>query len=206
MPTALLQQAGIVGADADRINRIACGHPLSLRLAAAALLEYAGVDREVSTVNAMVEALTALYLARLDPATRQVLDAAAAVRRPTMSLLAAMLPEAAPQDAFERLRSLPFVEVRNDGLKAGARYAKNGTGYSPRGATPEQTRLVRQSVPVDVLVKAAGCIRTLAAMLELIDAAAVRIGTSATVAIADEWRRAAFSENSPGERSTSSEG
>jgi len=113
---ALLQQAGIAGADADRINRIARGHPLSLRLAGAALLDYPGVDHEASTVNAMVEALTELYLARLDPATRQVLDAASVVRRPTMSLLAAMLPGAAPQDAIERLRTLPFVEVGNDGL------------------------------------------------------------------------------------------
>jgi ATP/maltotriose-dependent transcriptional regulator MalT len=113
---ALLQQAGIVGPDAERINRIARGHPLSLRLAAAALLEYPGADHEASTVSAMVEALTELYLARLDPATRQVLDAASVVRRPTTSLLAAMLPDAAPQDALERLRTLPFVEVGNDGL------------------------------------------------------------------------------------------
>jgi DNA-binding winged helix-turn-helix (wHTH) protein len=113
---ALLRQAGIVGADADRINRIARGHPLSLRLAGAALLESPGVDHEASTVNALVEALAELYLARLDPATRQVLDAASVVRRPTTSLLAAMLPETAPQDAIERLRTLPFVEVGNDGL------------------------------------------------------------------------------------------
>ncbi|MDQ6796236.1 MAG: deoxyribose-phosphate aldolase [Chloroflexota bacterium] len=89
---------------------------------------------------------------------------------------------------------------------AGAAYVKNGTGYSPRGATPEETRLLRQTVPVEVLVKAAGGIRTLAAMLELIEAGAARIGTSASAAIADEWRRAASSENSPGERRTSSEG
>ena len=43
------------------------GHPLSLRLAAAAVVDYPGIDREASTVNAMVEALTELYLARLDP-------------------------------------------------------------------------------------------------------------------------------------------
>lgn len=89
---------------------------------------------------------------------------------------------------------------------AGATYVKNGTGYSPRGATPEETRLLRQTIPVDVLVKAAGGIRTLAAMLDLIDAGAARIGTSASLAIADEWHRATSSENSPDERSTSSEG
>src|SRR4029079_7073327 len=44
------------------------------------------------------------------------LDAASVVRRPTLSLLAAMLPEAAPQDAFDRLRRLPFVGLGIDGL------------------------------------------------------------------------------------------
>ena len=33
-----------------------------------------------------------------------------------MSLMAAMLPDAAPQDAFERVRGLPFVELSSDGL------------------------------------------------------------------------------------------
>ena len=45
-----------------------------------------------------------------------LLDAASVVRRPTLSLLAAMLPEAAPQDAFDRLRRLPFVGLGIDGL------------------------------------------------------------------------------------------
>ncbi len=108
--------AGLAGADADRINRLAHGHPLSLQLAASAVLASPEVDREASTVGAMVEALTELYLARLDDPTRQALDAAAVVRRPTLSLLEAMLPEAAPQDVFERLRSLPFVDVGQDGL------------------------------------------------------------------------------------------
>ena len=38
------------------------------------------------------------------------------MRRPTLSLLGAMLPDAAPQDAFDRLRRLPFVELSSDGL------------------------------------------------------------------------------------------
>ena len=112
----LLGRAGIAVADADRINRLAHGHPLSLQLAASAVLASPNVDREASTVSAMVGELTELYLARLDAPTRQALDAAAVVRRPTLSLLGAMLPEAAPQDVFERLRSLPFVDVGQDGL------------------------------------------------------------------------------------------
>jgi deoxyribose-phosphate aldolase len=70
---------------------------------------------------------------------------------------------------------------------AGADFVKNGTGYSPRGATAAETALIRASVPAGVGVKAAGGIRSLDAALALIDAGATRIGTSATSALAAEW-------------------
>jgi hypothetical protein len=112
----VLLQAGVDRADAARINQFAHGHPLSLRLAASALADRPEVSVEAVTVQAIVEELTELYLAGLDPLTRQALDAASVIRRPTLSLLAAMLPAAAPQDAFDRLRALPFVELADDGL------------------------------------------------------------------------------------------
>jgi DNA-binding response OmpR family regulator len=112
----ILVRAGVSPADADRVYRLARGHPLSLRLAASALAERPGVSLQVVTVKAVVEGLTELYLEVLDPMTRQALDAGSVVRRPTLSLLAAMLPDTAPQDAFDRLRELPFVELSDDGL------------------------------------------------------------------------------------------
>ncbi len=112
----LLRQDGVAGDDLERINRLARGHPLSLRLAASALVARPELDHETTTVSAMVKELTELYLAQLDPLTRRALDAASVVRRPTLSLMGAMLPDAAPQDAFERLRGLPFVELSSDGL------------------------------------------------------------------------------------------
>jgi transcriptional regulator/AAA ATPase-like protein len=112
----LLRLAGVDGADAERIDRFARGHPLSLKLAASALQNRPDISIEAVTVQAIVEELTELYLDVLDPVTRQALDAAAVVRRPTLSLLAAMLPNAAPQDAFDRLLGLPFVELSDDGL------------------------------------------------------------------------------------------
>jgi len=112
----LLYRAGVNHDDADRIDHLARGHPLSLRLAASALAERPGASLEAVAVKAIVEGLTELYLGVLDPRTREALDAASVVRRPTISLLAAMLPEAAPQDAFDRLRRLPFVELGDDGL------------------------------------------------------------------------------------------
>src|SRR5688500_376935 len=112
----VLRRDGIGGDDLDRIERLARGHPLSLRLAAAALAAGAPRDRAAAPMNVIVERLTELYLAGLDPSTRRALDAASAVRRPTRSVLAAMLPGAAADDAFERLRQLPFVDLGTDGL------------------------------------------------------------------------------------------
>lgn len=112
----VLALAGVGHDDADRINRLARGHPLSLRLAASALTERPGVSLEAVTVKAIVEGMTEIYLGVLDPKTRQALDAASVVRRTTLSLLAAMLPDSAPQDTFDRLRVLPFVELGDDGL------------------------------------------------------------------------------------------
>lgn len=113
---SLLRQAGVDGVDAERIDRFARGHPLSLKLAASALQNRPEISIEAVTVQAIVEELTELYLDVLDPVTREAVDAASVVRRPTISLLAAMLPDAAPQDTFDRLLGLPFVELSNDGL------------------------------------------------------------------------------------------
>ena len=113
---ALLRRDGVAGDDVERIQRLAHGHPLSLRLAASALVAGPSLDHDATTVTAIVAELTELYLERLDPQTRQALDAASVVRRPTLSLMGAMLPDAAPQDAFDRLRGLPFVELSSDGL------------------------------------------------------------------------------------------
>lgn len=112
----LLAHAGIGHDDADRIFRLARGHPLSLRLAASAMADRPGVTLEAVTVKAVIEGLTELYLGVLDTKTREALDAASVVRRTTLSLLAAMLPAAAPQEAFDRLVVLPFVELGDDGL------------------------------------------------------------------------------------------
>jgi hypothetical protein len=111
-----LERAGLDPADAQRVNRLARGHPLSLQLAAAAVRARPAASLEDIALRAVLDQLTELYLGVLEPPTREALDAASVVRRITLSLLAAMLPERAPQDAFERLRALPFVELGHDGL------------------------------------------------------------------------------------------
>ena len=138
----LLRHDGVAGDDLERINRLARGHPLSLRLAASALVAGPELDHETTTVTAIVKELTELYLVQLDPLTRRALDAASVVRRPTLSLMGAMLPDAAPQDAFERLRGLPFVEVSSDGLVIHDTVREVVAAYL-RASDPERSRRYR---------------------------------------------------------------
>lgn len=113
----LLSGIGVNERDAPRLNQLARGHPLALKLAAAAIAERHDVAIEEAAVQRVLEELTRMYLADIrDPLTREALDAASVVRRTTLSLLGAILPNAAPQDAYDRLRSLPFVESGGDGL------------------------------------------------------------------------------------------
>jgi hypothetical protein len=115
----LLARAGVGQQDARRINRIARGHPLALQLAASAATEQPHHDSSLEEVaiQRVVEELARIYLADIDdPLARRALEAASVVRRATHPLLHAMLPEVAPQDAFDRLRALPFVESSRHGL------------------------------------------------------------------------------------------
>ncbi|CAN5780765.1 hypothetical protein BH23CHL7_BH23CHL7_06790 [soil metagenome] len=113
----LLARHGIAGSRADAIARLTRGHPLALRLAAAAAAERPDLSIDELAGPRVIEELSRLYLADVsDPVARHALEAAVVVRRTTTSLLAAMLPGIAPQDAFDRLRALPFAEVRQDGL------------------------------------------------------------------------------------------
>jgi DNA-binding response OmpR family regulator len=112
----LLTRAGLDAADAHRVNRLARGHPLSLELAAAAVRDRPDLELDDIALQAVLDELTGLYLDGLDGSTREALDAASVVRRTTLSLLEAMLPDRAPQDVFERLRALSFVQLGQDGL------------------------------------------------------------------------------------------
>jgi deoxyribose-phosphate aldolase len=73
-------------------------------------------------------------------------------------------------------------------VEAGADYVKTSTGFGTGGATIEDVRLLRETVGTRAKVKASGGIRDLRTALAMLDAGADRIGTSASVAIMNEWR------------------
>ncbi|MFL5863691.1 MAG: winged helix-turn-helix domain-containing protein, partial [Solirubrobacteraceae bacterium] len=112
----VLCRVGVDAAIAGRVARLARGHPLSLQLAAGALTERPGLAARDAVLGPMVEELAGLYIDGLDPLTRRALDAAAVVRRTTLTLLEAMLPDDDSAELFAALRALPFVELGAEGL------------------------------------------------------------------------------------------
>ena len=113
----LLVSSGVDASAARRITRLAHGNPLALKLAAATIAEDPTRDPETQALPEVIDTLARIYLSDVtDPVTRRVLQACSVVRRVTHSVLQAMLPEMAPDDAFERLRMLPFTASGRDGL------------------------------------------------------------------------------------------
>ena len=141
----LLSEYGVGEAVGARLNRIARGHPLALRLAAAGVGERPDLSLEDAATQSVVAELTRLYLADVDdPVTREALDAASVVRRTTQSLLRVMLPAVAPQDALDRLRALPFVETGRDGLVL-HQSVQQAISATLRSADPERYRDLRRT-------------------------------------------------------------
>ena len=66
-------------------------------------------------------------------------------------------------------------------------FIKTSTGFGTGGATVEDVKLMKSVVGDEVKVKAAGGIRDLKTSLAMIEAGAERLGTSAGVAIVEEY-------------------
>ncbi len=71
--------------------------------------------------------------------------------------------------------------------EAGADFVKTSTGFAPTGATIEDIQLMRATVSSRVQVKAAHGVRTLPALLDVIDAGATRCGATATATMLDDF-------------------
>ena len=65
-------------------------------------------------------------------------------------------------------------------------YLKTSTGFSEKGATLEEVKLIRQHLSPTIGIKASGGIKTYAFAKELIEAGASRLGSSSSVAIVNE--------------------
>ncbi len=68
-------------------------------------------------------------------------------------------------------------------VKANADYVKTSTGFSDKGATIEDVKLMKANIKKEMKVKASAGIRTYEDAVKMIEAGASRIGTSAGVKI-----------------------
>jgi deoxyribose-phosphate aldolase len=70
--------------------------------------------------------------------------------------------------------------------KVGADFVKTSTGYGSGGATNEDLKLMRANVSPKMQVKAAGGVRDLDRLLEVLDLGVTRVGATATVKILED--------------------
>jgi hypothetical protein len=109
----LLMRCGEERLKAERLNRIARGHPLGLRLAAAAGRRQTPPD----DAQFVIQQLATLYLQSVGAeATRKALEAAAVVQWFSPSLAEAMLGASAGDDGFAQLAGTSFADVAGSRL------------------------------------------------------------------------------------------
>ncbi len=82
----------------------------------------------------------------------------------------------------EKVRACRLTEA------AGADFVKTSTGFAPSGATHDDLRLMRANTGAHIAVKAAGGVRTLDALLDVMVLGVTRIGATATKTILDDFR------------------
>ena len=82
----------------------------------------------------------------------------------------------------EKVRACHMTEA------AGGDFVKTSTGFAPSGATHEDLRLMRANTSPHIGVKAAGGVRTLDALLEVMALGVTRVGATATKTMLDDFR------------------
>ena len=82
----------------------------------------------------------------------------------------------------EKIRACHLTEA------AGGDFVKTSTGFAPTGATHDDLRLMRANTAPHIGVKAAGGVRTLDALLEVMALGVTRVGATATATMLDDFR------------------
>ena len=100
----------------------------------------------------------------------------------------------------EKIRACHLSEA------AGADFVKTSTGFAPSGATHDDLILMRANTSPQIGVKAAGGVRTLDALLEVMALGVSRVGATATATMLDDFRARKAGEDRVGASASSSDG
>jgi deoxyribose-phosphate aldolase len=82
----------------------------------------------------------------------------------------------------EKIRACHLSEA------AGADFVKTSTGFAPSGATLDDLKLMRANTSPHIRIKAAGGVRTLDALLAVMEVGVTRVGATATEPMIEEFR------------------
>jgi len=116
-----------------------------------------------------------------DADVRADIEAVVGVARSGAAIVKVILENAYLTDD-EKIRGSRLTEA------AGAEFVKTSTGFAPSGATHEDLALMRRTVSPHIQVKAAGGVRTLDALIDVMNLGVTRVGATATKAIIDDFR------------------
>jgi len=100
----------------------------------------------------------------------------------------------------EKIRACHLSEA------AGADFVKTSTGFAPSGATHDDLILMRANTSPHIGVKAAGGVRTLDALLEVMALGVTRVGATATATMLDDFRARKAGEDRVGVSTSPSDG
>jgi deoxyribose-phosphate aldolase len=164
------------------------GFPHGSHLTATKVFEARQALADGATELDMVIAIGALRSGR-DDDVRADIAAVVGVAHQAGAIVKVILENAYLSDD-EKVRGCRLAEA------AGADYVKTSTGFAPGGATLEDLALMRRTVSPRVGVKAAGGVRTLDGLLEVLALGVTRVGATQTKPILDDFRarKAALAE------------
>jgi deoxyribose-phosphate aldolase len=156
------------------------GFPHGSTTTATKVFEARGALDDGATELDMVIDIGALKSGRDDDVRRDI-EAVVAVAHAAGAIVKVILENAYLTDD-EKVRGSHLTEI------AGAEFVKTSTGFAPGGATHEDLALMRRTVSPAVQVKAAGGVRTLDALIDVMNVGVTRVGATATKAIIDDFR------------------
>jgi deoxyribose-phosphate aldolase len=178
-PVDVRRAAAILAGSDVKVGTV-IGFPHGSSTSATKVFEAERALEDGATELDMVVDIGALKSGR-DEDVRRDIEAVVAVAHRSGAIVKVILENAYLTDD-EKVRGSRLTEA------AGAEFVKTSTGFAPSGATHEDLDLMRRTVSPDIQVKAAGGVRTLDALIDVMNLGVTRVGATATKAIIDDYR------------------
>jgi deoxyribose-phosphate aldolase len=178
-PVDVRRAAAILAGSDVKVGTV-IGFPHGSSTSATKVFEAERALEDGATELDMVIDIGALKSGR-DEDVRGDIEAVVAVAHRSRAIVKVILENAYLTDD-EKVRGSRLTEA------AGAEFVKTSTGFAPSGATHEDLDLMRRTVSPDIQVKAAGGVRTLDALIDVMNLGVTRVGATATKAIIDDFR------------------